>query len=277
MNFSELLHGLDVPPQGSNPQILGLDYDSRRIKPGWLFVAMHGETTDGNRYIDAALSNGAVAVVSDSKDEPPRPGIPWVEVAHGRRALAVLSANFYGRPAEKLKIVGITGTNGKTTTSFLSESILRDWGKKPALVGTIEYHVAGRVLPAPHTTPEALELNQIFAEAVESGATHAVMEVSSHALEQERVWGVAYEVAVFTNLTRDHLDYHKDIESYFDAKSVLFRGCGGPPPRCAVINVDDEYGRALRNNCGRRVLGYGIRGGDFSATNIDLGPEGSAF
>src|SRR5579864_6141947 len=134
MNFSELLHGLDVPPQGSNPQILGLDYDSRRVKPGWLFVAMHGEATDGNRYIDAALKNGAVAVATDSPAEQPRSGISWAVIPHGRRALAQLSANFYGRPAEKLKITGITGTNGKTTTSFLLESILNFSGRKSALI-----------------------------------------------------------------------------------------------------------------------------------------------
>jgi UDP-N-acetylmuramoyl-L-alanyl-D-glutamate--2,6-diaminopimelate ligase len=276
MRFSELFEDT-AAGAGGDPEIRGLDYDSRRIEPGWLFVAMHGGSTDGNHYIDAALKQGAVAVVSDSKNETPRPGVPWATVAHGRRALAVLSATFYGRPAQRLKIVGITGTNGKTTSSFLCESILGGCGKPSALIGTIEYHVAGQVLPAPHTTPEALELNQIFARAVESGATHAVMEVSSHALEQERVWGVGFEAAVFTNLTRDHLDYHQDMQSYFAAKSMLFRGCGAPPPRFAVINVDDEYGRALANNCGQQVIGYGIHGGDFRATNVDLRPDGSAF
>src|SRR5260370_15139201 len=241
---------------------------------------MQGESTDGNRYIDAALKNGAVAVVTDSQHEQRRSGMPWVVVPHGRRALARLSANFYGRPAEQLQIVGITGTNGKTTSSFMCESILHHAGKKSALIGTIEYHVAGAVLPAPHTTPEALELNHIFADAVLAGATHAVMEVSSHALAQERVWGVPYEVAVFTNLTRDHLDYHKDMERYFDAKSILFNGCGSRPPRAAVINVDDEFGRALANtraNINELVLLYGIQNGDFRATNVDLKPDATTF
>src|SRR5499427_1184097 len=256
MNFSELLWGVGVAPSGGDPQIRGLDYNSGRVQPGWLFVAMHGESTDGNRFIDHALQNGAVAVVTDSKHERRRHGVAWAVVPHGRRALARLSANFYGRPAELLRIIGITGTNGKTTTSFLCESILAHCGAKPALIGTIEYHVPGAVLPAPHTTPEALELNQVFAEAVIAGATHAVMEVSSHALAQERVWGVPYEVAVFTNLTRDHLDYHKSMDSYFEAKSILFLGCGTRPPRAAVINIDDEYGRNLAET--RRIANAGV-------------------
>ena len=280
MNFSELLWGTSASPSGGDPKILGLDYNSRRIQPGWLFVAMHGESTNGNRYIDAALKNGAVAVVTDSNHEHRRRGVPWAVVPHGRRALARLSANFYGRPAEHLKIVGITGTNGKTTSSFLCESILQHCGKESALIGTIEYHVPGAVLPAPHTTPEALELNQIFAEAVLAGATHAVMEVSSHALAQERVWGVPYDVAVFTNLTRDHLDYHKDMERYFDAKTILFNGCGSRPARAAVINADDEYGRALANtraNVNELVLLYGLQDGDFRAAKVDLKPDGTTF
>jgi UDP-N-acetylmuramoyl-L-alanyl-D-glutamate--2,6-diaminopimelate ligase len=280
MRFSELLWSTGVAPIGGDPEISGLDYDSRRIQPGWLFVAMHGESTNGNRYIDTAIENGAVAVVTDSKHEHHRRGVPWAVVQHGRRALAALSANFYGRPAEQLHLIGITGTNGKTTTSFLCDSILRDCGKKTALIGTIEYRVGGMVLPAPHTTPEALELNQIFAQAVDAGATHAVMEVSSHALEQERVWGVPYRVGVFTNLTRDHLDYHKDMQAYFEAKSNLFRGCGAPPPRFAAINVDDEYGRNLAHGPARanqQVMTYGIQNGDFRAAGIDLRPDGSDF
>ena len=280
MNFSELLWGTGVASSGGDPVISGLDYNSRRIQPGWLFVAMRGESTDGNRFMDTALKNGAVAVVTDAKHERRRHGIPWAVVPHGRRALAKLSANFYGRPAEHLKIIGITGTNGKTTTAFLCESILQHCGAKSALIGTIEYHIPGGVLPAPHTTPEALELNQIFADAVSAGATHAVMEVSSHALAQERVWGIPYEAAIFTNLTRDHLDYHKGMDEYFEAKRVLFDGCGSRPPRTAVINADDEYGGKLaitRGDANQSVLLYGIRNGDFRATDVELNSDGSAF
>jgi UDP-N-acetylmuramoyl-L-alanyl-D-glutamate--2,6-diaminopimelate ligase len=294
MNFSQLLAGTGASHSGDDPQILGLDYSSRRIQPGWVFVAMRGESSDGNRYIDAALKQGAVAVVTDSNAEQPRPNVAWAIIPHGRGALAQMSANFYGHPAEKLKIIGVTGTNGKTTTTFLCESILRYCAKPSALIGTIEYHVPVRpelpmkadrpapfkILPSPHTTPESLELNQIFAEAVQGGATHAVMEVSSHALAQARVWGIPYEVAVFTNLTRDHLDYHKDMESYFAAKSILFRGCGVRPPHFAVINADDEYGRALaqaRRGLTEQLVLYGIQAGDFRATAVDLRPDGTSF
>ncbi|MBZ5494048.1 MAG: UDP-N-acetylmuramoyl-L-alanyl-D-glutamate--2,6-diaminopimelate ligase [Acidobacteriia bacterium] len=288
MNFSQLLWGLGVSHSGGDPEISGLDYNSRRVKPGFVFVAMRGESSDGNRHIDSALTNGAVAVVTDSKSEQPRQQVPWAVIPNGRRALSHMSANFYGHPAEKLKVIGITGTNGKTTTSFLCESILRHCARPSALIGTIEYHVpakAGadlpyRVLPSPHTTPEALELNQVFAEALAAGATHAVMEVSSHALAQERVWGVPYEVAVFTNLTRDHLDYHKSMDSYFEAKSILFLGCGTWPPRASVINADDEYGQSLgqsRKTLSQQVILYGIQNGDFKATNIDLQQDGTKF
>ncbi len=279
MNFSELLRGPGAP-MGGDPQILGLDYDSRRVRPDWLFVAMRGESTDGNRYIDAALKNGAVAVVTDSQAEHPRSGVAWAVVPHGRRTLAGLSANFYGRPTEKLKMTGVTGTNGKTTTTFLIESILNFCGKKSALIGTIEYHVAGKALPAPHTTPESLELNQILSQAVQACATEAVMEVSSHALEQGRVWGIHYDVAVFTNLTRDHLDYHKDMESYFVAKRMLFEGCGASPPRVAVINTDDAYGRNLMNSAkswSEETISYGLRNANLVASNLDLQPQRTTF
>jgi UDP-N-acetylmuramoyl-L-alanyl-D-glutamate--2,6-diaminopimelate ligase len=281
MNFSELLRGAGITQSGGDPEIKGLDYNSRRVQPGWAFVAMRGESSDGNRYIDAALKQGAVAVVTDSATEKPRPGVAWAVVSHGRRALAQMSAEFYGHPAEKLKISGVTGTNGKTTTSFLLESILNSCGKKTALLGTIEYHVAGKVLPSPHTTPEALELNQVFAEAVASGATDVVMEVSSHALEQGRVWGIPYDVATFTNLTRDHLDYHKDMESYFGAKRVLFEGCGTPPPRVAVINADDKYGELLieeSSRSGRKWFEYGITNSVvFHAASLTFRPDGTTF
>ena len=245
MNFLQLLHGAEVLAQSGNPTVSGLEYDSRRVKPGDAFVAMRGETSDGNKFIDKAIAAGAVAIVSDSATETPREGVAWAQVPHGRRALARLSANFYQRPAERLAVTGITGTNGKSTTAFLVEAILSAAGRKSALIGTIEYHVAGKILPAPHTTPEALDLNRMLAEALGNGATEAVMEVSSHALAQQRVYGIPFDVAVFTNLTRDHLDYHHTMEEYFASKQVLFEGCGTDPPRVAVLNADDEYGQKL--------------------------------
>src|ERR1700732_1148778 len=234
MTFLELLYGAEVLSQSGNPGIGGLEYDSRRIKAGDVFVAMQGESGDGNKFIDQAISAGAVAIVTDSATEKPRPDVAWAQVPHGRRALARLSANFYRKPAERLAITGITGTNGKSTSAFLLESILGASGRKSALIGTIEYHVAGNVLPAPHTTPEALELNRMLNEALGQGATDAVMEVSSHALAQQRVFGIPFDVAVFTNLTRDHLDYHLNMDEYFAAKRGLFEGCGTEAPRAAV-------------------------------------------
>jgi UDP-N-acetylmuramoyl-L-alanyl-D-glutamate--2,6-diaminopimelate ligase len=288
MNFLQLLDGAEVLDRRGDPDIAGLDYDSRRIRPGFAFIAMKGETTDGNRYIEKAIANGAVAVVSDSFTGPfPKEGngpataeVAWARVPHGRRALARLSANFYHRPAEKLANTGVTGTNGKTTTSFLIESILNVPRKRTVLIGTIEYHVLGKVIPAPHTTPESLDLNQMFAEALKDGATETVMEVSSHALEQQRVYGIPYDVAVFTNLTRDHLDYHKTMESYFASKRVLFEGCGTDRPRVAVINIDDEYGRELvkfSKKRGSEVVTYGLAQGDFHAEKVDIELKGTRF
>jgi len=280
MKFLQVLDGAEVLSERGNPDIAGVEYDSRRVKPGFLFVAMKGEATDGNRFIDKAIAAGAAAVVSDSESEPERDQVAWARVAHGRRGLAKVSANFYRKPAEKLANTGVTGTNGKTTTTFLIESILNVPRKRTVLVGTIEYHVLGKVIAAPHTTPESLELNRMFAEALANGATETVMEVSSHALEQQRVYGIPYDVAVFTNLTRDHLDYHQTMENYFASKRILFDGCGTDRPRVAVINTDDEYGRELvkfSKKKGSEVVTYGLDSGDFHAKNVDIGLKGTRF
>jgi UDP-N-acetylmuramoyl-L-alanyl-D-glutamate--2,6-diaminopimelate ligase len=281
MTFQQLLDGVEVLAQAGDAGVSGVEYDSRRVRPGCLFVAMHGESSDGNRFIAAAISAGAMAVVSDAQDFAPPSGIAaWARVAHGRRALARLSANFYRRPAEKLSITGITGTNGKSTTAFLIESILKAAGRSTALVGTIEYHVGGKILPAPHTTPESLELNRICAEARQAGATEVVMEVSSHALAQERTFGIPFDVAVFTNLTRDHLDYHHTFEDYFAAKQRLFEGVGTDPPRVAVLNLEDEYSArllALSRKMKSQVVGYGLRQGEFCARDLEITPRGSRF
>jgi UDP-N-acetylmuramoyl-L-alanyl-D-glutamate--2,6-diaminopimelate ligase len=280
MTFQRLLEGVEVLSQHGDPVITGLDYDSRRVQPGFVFIAMRGEISNGNRFIDKAIAAGAAAVVSDSPSETLRPNVAWAQVPHGRRALARLSANFYQRPAEKLQITGITGTNGKTTTTFIVESILKAAGRKSVLVGTVEYHLPGQVLPAPHTTPEALELNQMFEKAVVLGATEGVMEVSSHALVQQRVFGIPFDVAIFSNLTRDHLDYHKTMEDYFAAKRILFEGCGTEPPRIAISNVDDEYGRKLADFARKHsteVFSYGLCQGDFRAEKLDITPAGNRF
>ncbi len=280
MTFQQVLDGAGVLACGGDPGVSGVEYDSRRVKPGCLFVAMRGESSDGNRFIDSAISAGAVGVVTDSAAEKARPGVAWAVVPNGRRALARVSANFYKKPAQRIAVTGITGTNGKSTTAFLVESILTAAGRKSALIGTIEYHVAGKVLPAPHTTPEALELNRIFNEALGNGATDAVMEVSSHALAQERVFGVPFDVAVFTNLTRDHLDYHKTMDDYFAAKRVLFEGSGTDAPRAVVTNLDDESGAKIAEFSRRRsslVLKYGWDRGDLHAEKVEITRRGTRF
>jgi UDP-N-acetylmuramoyl-L-alanyl-D-glutamate--2,6-diaminopimelate ligase len=280
MRFLEVLDGAEVLEESGNPSVSGLEYDSRRVKPGDVFVAMRGESSDGNKFIDKAIDAGAAAIVSDSAEQQPREGTAWARVPHGRRALARLSANFYHRPAERLAITGITGTNGKSTTAFLVESILNAAGRKDALIGTIEYHVAGKTLPAPHTTPEALDLNRILAQALGEGATEAVMEVSSHALAQNRVFGIPFDVALFTNLTRDHLDYHRTMDEYFLAKQSLFAGCGTDAPRVAVLNADDDYGQKLAKiskQRGSEVLTYGLARGDFHAAKMEITPRGTRF
>ena len=278
MTFLDLLDGVEILAQSGNPQVSGVEYDSRRVKPGSVFVAMRGESNDGNKFIKQAIAAGAVAVVTDSDRSPE--GVAWARILHGRRALAVLSANFFGRPAEKLAVSGITGTNGKSTTAFLLESILHAAGRKTALIGTIEYHVAGKTLSAPHTTPEPLELQRLFRDAVDHCASEAVMEVSSHALIQQRTFAVPFDVAVFTNLTRDHLDYHGTMEEYFAAKRLLFEGTSGSPPRVAVLNIDDQYGRELAKFCEGRsqeVLTYGLSSGDFQARDLEITPRGLRF
>jgi len=228
-------------------EVAGVEYDSRRVGPGSAFVAMHGGTTDGNRYIDAAIAQGAVAIVTDSAEayaklRRERPGMAAAHVERGRRALAELSAAVLRHPERKLAVSAVTGTNGKTTTAFLLEQMLRSVGRKCVLIGTIETHVGDEVRESPHTTPEASDVLKIFVDGVAAGATEAVMEMSSHALDQERVWGIPVDVAIFTNLTQDHLDYHGTMEKYYEAKERLFVGVGAPPPRVSVINADDRWG-----------------------------------
>jgi UDP-N-acetylmuramoyl-L-alanyl-D-glutamate--2,6-diaminopimelate ligase len=259
MKLNELLRGLDgldLSPQ-AGVEVTSLAYDSRLVLRGTLFFAIQGEKADGHVFIPQALERGAVAIVSE-RQPPSDLASRWVRVPRIRRALSAAGRRFFGQPDLRLKLVGITGTNGKTTTAFLVDSILRAAGIRTGLFGTIEYRVADRTLPALNTTPESLDLWSYLAQTVAAGGTGVVMEVSSHALAQERVWGFPYSVAVFTNLTRDHLDYHKDFEHYFEAKRRLFEGLGTPPPAWAVINVDDPWGRKLLDvPCSQRLT-YGM-------------------
>lgn len=265
-------------------EINAVEYDSRAVRGGSLFVAMRGDTTDGNRYVRAAITAGAIAVVTDSRESfqyADARGIPTALVENGRRALADLSANFYGHPERALTLCGITGTNGKTTTAFLLEGLLRSAGRSSVLLGTIETHVAGEVRPSPHTTPESRDVLQVFADGVRAGATEAVMEMSSHALQQERVWGLPVDVGVFTNLTQDHLDFHGDMAAYAAAKARIFAGVGSPPPRVAVINADDPYAAFMfkvAQGC-QRVWQYGMGSAhvDFSASDVQTQAGATSF
>ena len=244
----------------ANLEVLSLAYDSRRVRPGSLFFAISGEKADGHDFIPAALERGALAIVSE-RPAPVELASRWVCVPRIRRALADASRAFYGHPDAPLQLIGITGTNGKTTTAFLLESILRVAGFQPGLFGTIEYRVAGHVVDAPNTTPESPDLMSLFAELVAAGGKAAVMEASSHALAQERVWGLHFSAAVFTNLTRDHLDYHRDMEHYFVAKRRLFEGLGSAPPELAVVNHDDPWSGRLLELPHQRQLTYGWSAG----------------
>jgi len=281
MILGEILAGvpLKVPlaPPLSQNEVRGLDYDSRRVEPGFLFFAFPGSRTDGRQFARDAVERGAVAVASESP-APEGFAAPWIEVEHGRHALAIAARNFYHRPDERIVLTGITGTNGKTTTSYLVESILRAAGKTTALIGTIEYHLAGKVLHAANTTPESLDLHRLFAELEAAGGTHAVMEVSSHALALGRVYGLNFHCAIFTNLTRDHLDFHGTMEDYFAAKQLLFSGAGAPPPAWAVLNRDDEWCRRVEVPPESELLWFGLgQGATVRARHIVSNLQGLRF
>jgi UDP-N-acetylmuramoyl-L-alanyl-D-glutamate--2,6-diaminopimelate ligase len=261
MKLGEVLPGTAVLHAGvdAGADILNLAYDSREARPGTLFFAIHGERADGHAYIPQALDRGAVAIVSE-RPAPPELADRWIQVPVIRRALADAARNILGHPEQQLRLIGVTGTNGKTTTSYLVESVLQAAGIDCGVFGTIEYRMCGKFKIATNTTPESLELLADFAELVKAGGKAAVMEVSSHALAQERVWGFRFEVAVFTNLTQDHLDYHKDFDHYFQAKRRLFEGLGTPPPEWGVINTDDPWGLRLLSLPYPNRLTYGMNG-----------------
>jgi UDP-N-acetylmuramoyl-L-alanyl-D-glutamate--2,6-diaminopimelate ligase len=275
-----------VDASGDSVQpVTGVEYDSRRVRPGAVFVAMKGGSTDGNRYVDKALAAGALGIITDSSPAFDhllvyQAGLPMLEVEHGRRALAEASAAFFGHPERSLAVIGITGTNGKTTTAFLAEALLNEAARTTVLVGTIEYHVAGEVRPALHTTPESRDLFELMAEGVSRGATELVTEISSHALDQGRAAGVHFDVAVFTNLTRDHLDYHQTMEKYFAAKRLLFDGSVYAAPRVAVLNAHDPFSEKLAEaarHAGAEIRTYGIGQGDWRAASYELTPGGAVL
>lgn len=253
------LYGRKIPTQDLD--ISAIQYDSRAIRAGDCFVALRGTHADGHRFVPDAIAQGASVVVLEDDNLYPDPyflhaGVLKIVVGNTRKALALMSSNFYGRPASDLTMIGVTGTNGKTTTTFLLSAILNAAGFVPGLIGTIEYHIGGRTIPATHTTPESLELQGLLGEMRGAGVNAVAMEVSSHALDQSRTYGIGFQAAVFTNLTQDHLDYHGTMERYFDAKKLLFDAL--KPGGRAVINADDEWGARLMSGVHHPVVSYGL-------------------
>lgn len=259
MTLAAMLGGSAVGPVPA-VEVSGLQYDSRRIRSGDAFFAFPGENVDGHAFVPEALRKSAVAVVSE-RPAPAGLDAQWARVRHGRDSLARASLRFYSRPDRDLAVTAVTGTNGKTTTAHLIDSVLRADGRTTALVGTVEHRVGGRSAKAVNTTPESLDLVRLLAELRSIGGSHATMEASSHALALGRVRGIEFEVAVFTNLTPEHLDFHGDMESYAAAKLRLFEGAGARPPRCAVANADDPVGRRILGLGLSRSVGYGRSAG----------------
>ncbi len=256
-------------------------YDSRRVQKNGLFVAMRGESRDGHEFIGQAIEKGASVIVTEREEKHSRATCLVVENA--RNALADLSATFYGLPAQRLKLAAVTGTNGKTTITFLIKHICEKAGLRCGLIGTVRYEIGERVLPASRTTPESLDLQELLAQIVNAGCRAAAMEVSSHALAQDRTRGLEWNVAVFTNLTQDHLDFHGTMESYFESKLKLFTQLGQQQKNrkpVAVVNIDDRYGQQLLQRIGKKVAvityGMGVRA-DFRASNYRVEFGGTSY
>ena len=256
-------------------------YDSRRVQRNGLFVALRGEKADGHEFIDSAIEKGASVIVTEREEQHPR--VTCLVVENTRAALADLSANFYGHPAWKLKLAAVTGTNGKTTTTFLIKHICEKAGLRCGLIGTVRYEIGERILPAIRTTPESLDLQELLAQIVNAGCRAAAMEVSSHALAQDRTRGLEWNVAVFTNLTQDHLDFHGTMESYFDSKAKLFSRLGSQEKKrkpVAIVNIDDRYGEQLLKKIDQRVAvvtyGRSVRA-DFRASNYRVEFSGTSY
>ena len=267
MKLQELLKGIEVIECTASPEleISGVSADSRQVRPGGLFVAVPGFAADGHKFIPAAVKNGAAAVICEKK---PQIDVPYVLTGNARHALAMAAANWYGHPADSMTMIGVTGTNGKTTVTYLLKTVLeKTLGAKVGLIGTIQNMIGDRVLDTERTTPESIELQKLFAEMRDAGCTHVVMEVSSHALALSRVDGVHFHVGVFTNLTEDHLDFHKTMLDYCDAKAKLFQRCD-----VGVMNLDDLYCDRIRRQASCRILTYSTKdkAADLVAKNIRL-------
>jgi len=274
---------IDVLP---NPRILnfrdlsvkGITCDSKAVRDGFLFVAIKGSRDDGHCFIDEALKNGAAAIVAQipaRKEEIPKDS-SWITVENTRRALAALAGEFYGHPSKKLKVIGVTGTNGKTTTTYLIENLLKEAGFKVGVIGTINYRYKEKIIPAINTTPGPLEIQSLLAQMLQEGIDYVIMEVSSHALDQERVDGLHFTGAIFTNLTQDHLDYHATMEEYFQAKAKLFQSL--PVDATSIINSDDAYSRRLLDLSKTKIITYGLDSpAAITARDIRFDIQGTRF
>lgn len=271
MKLTELTHNLNAEIFGnSDVEISGIAYDSRKVKPGYLFIAIKGFETDGHKYIDSAVKNGAAAVIGEDSVEC---GCTYVKVADSRKAMALCGATYYGNPENKLKIIGVTGTNGKTTTTYLIRQILMMKGVRCDLIGTNQIIIGNEVIESSRTTPESLDLFEIFHQMAESGGEYVVMEVSSHSLELDRVYGVTFETALITNVTQDHLDFHKTMDNYAKAKAKLFT-----VSRSGAANADDDYKNIIMKNADCKMLTYSIDGkADIKAQNLRMSERGVIF
>ncbi|MGC2234515.1 MAG: UDP-N-acetylmuramoyl-L-alanyl-D-glutamate--2,6-diaminopimelate ligase, partial [Candidatus Acidiferrum sp.] len=270
--------GANAPASAEELEIRQVACDSRKVQPQALFFALHGAKEDGNNFIRDAVSRGAVAIASEEAAPAAIPAsVAWIPVSEARKGLAVAAANFFGHPAEALQLVAVTGTNGKTTTTSLVDAMVKASGAKTGLFGTIAYHTPLGEYPAPNTTPESVDLQGFLAEIRDAGGKYAVLEASSHSLAMDRLWGCHFGAAVFTNLTREHMDYHKTFEEYFAAKKKLFEGTGAGLPEVAVINTDDEYGKRLAG-LAKKTISYGLESdADITTKKFQLTFNGLSF
>lgn len=277
MELKSILKGLKFRAKAgiSGLSIKSVSCDSRSVGPGGLFVAVRGYSQDGHKFIDTAIKNGAKVIVAEDDFIAPE-GIVKILTNDTRSALVVIADNFYGHPSMKLKMVGITGTNGKTTITYIIESIVRSSGKHAGVIGTINYRLKGKVLPSKNTTPGPLELQAILSEMARGGIGYSVMEVSSHSLDQGRVDRVLFDVGIFTNITSDHMDYHKTKSNYFKAKKKLFNKL--KKAGTAVLNADDRKVASLKRSLRKKVVTYGIKNkADVSARDVKLSMHGTSF
>lgn len=281
MKINELIKSSDnlrISAKLKNFTIKGISCNSKNILNGYIFVAIKGSRENGNKFIDEAIKNGARLIISqDLKGIPKKTkGAYFIKVNDARKVLADLASNFYDCPSSKLKVVGITGTNGKTTISYLIEAILKEANFNPAVIGTINYHFKNRVLPSKNTTPGPVELQSMLATMLKESVNYVITEVSSHALDQNRIGGIDFHSAIFTNLTQDHLDYHKTIEGYFKAKAKLFKNLS--PKATAVLNIDDKYGLRLKRMTRAKIITYAIENkADVCAQNLRFGVSDTEF